>query len=708
MITKESMLDRQRLPLDVLNRIDRICDRFETAWAAGRRPRIEDYLGAVAVPYRPALVRDLLVEELHIRRRRGERPEPAEYHIRLPGEDTAITTAFGMQEKQTCDGPVAGGATPDHRLSLLFGLLAYRNGMIDQSALVDSLRTSIEDNTCSVADSLSARGVLDSSRRALLENLVIEHLKLHGGDVEKSLAALPAGASTRERLAELGDAQLDSTLTHLRTGSGSTEWEGDGLGCSPLMSIGMPAPESQRFRLLRPHARGGLGAVSVALDLELHREVALKQILDSHADDPDSRARFLVEAELTGGLEHPGIVPVYALGTDADGRPYYAMRFIRGDSLKEAIDHFHADDTLKPDLGRRSLVQQKLLRRFLDVCNAIEYAHSRGVLHRDIKPSNVILGKHGETLVVDWGLAKPLGRTEPDAPGDEQPLLPSSASGSVETLPGSALGTPAYMSPEQAAGELDRLGPRSDVYSLGATLYCLLTGRPPFEGEDVGAILHAVQRSEFPPPRMIDAMLDRPLEAICLKAMALRSEDRYPRARALAEDVERWLADEPVSACRESFTRRAGRWARRNRSQVIAGGAAVLVALAGLTAVLAVQTHANLRLREANLDLGIANVKVTQANAELQAAGARERHRFDLAIEAIRRYHTDVSEDFLLKQDQFKDLRDRLLRDAIEFYRKLEGLLSGQTDARSRRALARAYEEVGDLTGKIGSIPEAL
>src|SRR6185312_5399287 len=243
---------------------------------------------------------------------------------------------------------------------------------------------------------------------------------------------------------------------------------------------------------LRPHARGGLGAVFVALDTELHREVALKQILDEHADDPVSRQRFLVEAEVTGGLEHPGIVPVYGLGTYGDGRPFYAMRFVRGDNLKEAIDYFHADETLKKDAGRRSLELRKLLRRFTDVCNAIEYAHSRGVLHRDIKPGNIIVGKHGETLMVDWGLAKATGRTDPGS--GERTLLPSSASGSAETLPGSALGTPAYMSPEQARGDLGRLGPQSDVYSLGATLYCLLTAKAPFDGGDPGEVLRRVQR----------------------------------------------------------------------------------------------------------------------------------------------------------------------------------------------------------------------
>jgi serine/threonine protein kinase len=239
----------------------------------------------------------------------------------------------------------------------------------------------------------------------------------------------------------------------------------------------------------------------VAVDTELHREVALKQILDSHADDEASRRRFLVEAEITGGLEHPGIVPVYGLGTYGDGRPYYAMRFIRGDSLKEDIERFHADVVPRKDPGKRSLELRQLLRRFTDVCHAIEYAHSRGVLHRDLKPGNVIVGKHGETLVVDWGLAKATGKADPGS--GERTLLPSSASGSAETLPGSALGTPAYMSPEQAEGDLERLGPRSDVYSLGATLYCLLTGKPPLAGDAVDVIPRVQRGTSLRPARSI-------------------------------------------------------------------------------------------------------------------------------------------------------------------------------------------------------------
>src|SRR5262245_57094608 len=392
---------------------------------------------------------------------------------------------------------------------LLFGLLALQNGLISQVQLVAAFQAWTLDKTRSLAEQLEARGDLDADGRAAVEAMVALHVKKHGGSTEKSLASIPAGRSTRESRAKLGDPEIDATLGHVGSGHPSTQDGDDDRTAS--YAVGTATSDGQRFRVLRPHARGGLGAVFVALDNELNREVALKQILDHHADDPVSRQRFLIEAEITGGLEHPGIVPVYGLGSHADGRPYYAMRFSRGDSLKEAIESFHADESLKKDPGRRSLELRRLLRRFMDVCNALDYAHGRGVLHRDLKPGNVIVGKHGETLVVDWGLAKATGKSDPSS--GEGTLLPSSASGSAETLPGSALGTPAYMSPEQAEGRLDRLGPTSDVYSLGATLYCLLTGRPPLDG-DVADVIRAAQRGQFDPPRTHDPAIDRALEAV--------------------------------------------------------------------------------------------------------------------------------------------------------------------------------------------------
>jgi hypothetical protein len=200
--------------------------------------------------------------------------------------------------------------------------------------------------------------------------MVAIHMKKHGGDSELSLAAIPAGRSTRERLARLADADLATSIGHLAAASTHVDDDADRTAS---FSVGAATSDGQRFRVLRPHARGGLGTVFVALDAELNREVALKQIRDDHADDPTSRQRFLLEAEITGGLEHPGIVPVYGLGAYGQGRPYYAMRFIRGDSLKEAVEHFHADAGLKKDAGKRSLELRKLLLRFMDVCNAIDY-----------------------------------------------------------------------------------------------------------------------------------------------------------------------------------------------------------------------------------------------------------------------------------------------------------------------------------------------
>jgi eukaryotic-like serine/threonine-protein kinase len=629
---------------------------------------------------------------------------------------------------------------------LLFGLLALQIGMIDQEQLLGAFGAWSRAKGKTLAEILVQRGAIDSESRCLLVAMAEKQLKLHGGDAEKSIAVFANGPAVRERLAALVDDGTDMDEPIPNVGP-STEIDDPFRTAS--YAYGASSFESSRFRILRPHAKGGLGAVYVALDSELNREVALKEILDHHADNPVSRTRFLIEAEITGGLEHPGIVPVYGLGQHVDGRPYYAMRFIRGVSLKEAIDRFHDDETLKKDPGKRSLALRKLLRRFVDVCNAIDYAHGRGILHRDLKPANVIVGKHGETLVVDWGLAKPIGSCEVKTESDERTLMPSSSSGSAETLPGSALGTPSYMSPEQSLGDLERLGPRSDVYSLGATLYSVLTGKPPFEGPDLGEVLRDVQRGHFPRPHQVDPSIDPALEAVCLKAMLTRPEGRHASARALADDVERWVADEPTSAWVEPFSVRASRWMRRNRPTVTAVAAAVLMAFLGLAVVLWDRSRDNAALQAKNNDLdrakaalqsknkvldqanaglveanarvheGLArleakNAELDRANrlkdeayAELVESNARVQARFDLAREAIHSIQRGVSEDDMLKGEELKDLRNKLLRSAAGFYEKLEKLLQGQADHHSRAMLAHSYSELGELIEKIGIMQEA-
>ena len=335
----------------------------------------------------------------------------------------------------------------------------------------------------------------------------------------------------------------------------------------------------------------------------------------------------------------------------------------------------------------------------------IDYAHSRGVIHRDLKPANIIVGKHGETLVVDWGLAKAVGRADPSV--GEQTLAPRHRR-LVRDLAGQRAGHAGLHEPGAGAGRAGSAGPAVRRLQPGRHPLLSADRQAAVRGGRRRCDLRAVQEGHFPRPSQLVPALDKALEAVCLKAMATQPEDRYPTPKALADDLDRWMADEPVTAWREPIARRARRWARRNRTAVTAaaggpggrGGRAV--GRAGRADPGQGRPGRSLnRERNAKTDLAKTNNELTRSQAAVQA-------RYDLAVEAIKTFHTGVSEDFLLKEDQFKDLRDRLLEVGQRLLRQarclagqgigpgfaagaLAGeLRSGRTDGKGRQAGGRA------------------
>ena len=318
-----------------------------------------------------------------------------------------------------------------------------------------------------------------------------------------------------------------------------------------------------RFTMLKKIGEGGLGTVWLARDELLHRNVAIKELNETAAKSRRQWERFRREAEITGHLEHPNVVPLYMSGVNPETRrPFYAMRFLGKRTLSEAIEEYHAK--LATDVAE-PLDLHRLLNSFLKVCQAIAYAHSRGVIHRDLKPENVVLDNFDQVLVLDWGLAKMESEGELAMRLTMQGDV-ADASLSA-TLDGDIVGTPLYMAPEQAAGDLEKVDARTDVYGLGAILFAILTGVAPHQNSNVSRdgklrvkdFLDSIVSSETPSPRNLNSAVSKDLEAICMRAMAKEKYARYGDVTELAAAVERWIAGRNEKESRYDAMRMAGR-----------------------------------------------------------------------------------------------------------------------------------------------------
>ncbi len=461
-----------------------------------------------------------------------------------------------------------------------------------------------------------------------------------------------------------------------------------------------------RYKLLEEIGEGGMGTVWAAEQTTpVRRKVALK-LIKVGMDSRSVLARFEAERQALALMDHPNIAKVLDGGLTESGRPYFVMEYVKGVPITEYCD------------ATQQTVQERL-NLFVQVCSALQHAHQKGIIHRDLKPSNILVAPYDDKpvpKVIDFGLAKAMHQSLTEK--------------TLYTAHEMVLGTPLYMSPEQSQLNNLDIDTRADIYSLGVLLYELLTGTTPIERkrfkEAAWDEVRRMIREEEPPrpsmrlsstdtlpslatfrhtePARLKKLVRGELDWIVMKALEKDRTRRYETASGFALDIQRYLDDEVVEARPPSTGYRIGKFVRRHKGQVIAAGLVLLVLLAGIAGTtwgLFREARARTRLAES---LG----REQKANADLSAANVKVQARYDLAVDAIQTFHKGVSEDFLLKEEKFRELRNRLLKSASDFYGKLGALLGTETDIASRRALAQANFELAELTQLVGRREAAL
>jgi len=552
----------------------------------------------------------------------------------------------------------------DANRDLLFGLIALQNGMIDQSQLVAAFQAWTLDKDRSLAEHLVGRGDLESDQRAIIDAMVGLHLKKHAGSTEKSLAAIPAAASTRQTLERIADRELGASLALLppaTDGDGANSRIADRTGTftgvvldetdpglePPIATGGGPSVDGSagRYQLLGEIARGGMGAVLKGRDPELNRDLALKVLLEQHRGRADLVDRFVEEAQICGQLQHPGVVPIYELGRLPDRRPFFAMKLVKG-------------QTLAMLLSRRSSPADDLprfLSIFEAVCQTVAYAHARGVIHRDLKPSNVMVGSFGEVQVMDWGLAKVLPKDGQRVPEAKAPPVPETVVATLRSQgdsdlseAGSVLGTPAYMAPEQARGETEAVDRRADVFALGSILCEILTGSAAFGGASSLEILRAAGRADTAAAldRLGRCEADDELIALARDCLAAEPNDRPADAGSVAKRLTSYLAG-VQERLRAAELARAAEAARAEEAEAKAAAerrARRLTRALAATVLLAgglfgagwrwVELDRIQRTREATARVTVAIQEATRLRGEAQGAAVGDLAPWDAAVAA--------------------------------------------------------------------------
>ncbi len=415
------------------------------------------------------------------------------------------------------------------------------------------------------------------------------------------------GARTQSGSEDVGD--LDDTLAAEATASDEAPYTGAVMRMG-ANEVEIPPVARSLYTRGRELARGGMGRVVLARDARIGRTVAIKELI---ARGASAAARFRREALLTARLQHPGIIPIYETGTWEDGEPFYAMKLVQGRTLADVISECKTLDA-----------RIALLPNVIAVAETLAYAHSRGVIHRDLKPSNVLIGKFGQTLVIDWGLGKLLASSaETELTELENPLSSAAAQPEARaglTLDGAVMGTPAYIPPEQARGrEVDA---RADVYALGAILYHVLAGEPPYGAQPEAAASSVLQRVIAGPPEPLarfEPRVPADLCAILDKAMARSEDERYPTAEQLVEDLRRFQTGQLVSAHAYTSRQLVARWVRRNLAVFVVALAAVCV-LVTLGTIGLLQIRRERDLAESNERLAVEHShRAEEATSELEA-----------------------------------------------------------------------------------------